>query len=238
MRRRSSGSARYSRSVHGPTWSSRPAWAGDDIRSSPPCVLGQHHGPMLPGSTDSSHRACCVVAITRSCWLQSAQLRGRSRALRVRPMTVTIGGLLARHCTNTFLGERYRRIAGAAAKREPSSRSAGPSWSSSGTFLIGNCKSFVNVDPNRVGLGREVNRLPPRPVGRGFPVSVRRVDEQSVLPACPEGMQMFTAGTSSPNSTWRATTSLTARDQQSPTVTDRCLSRYLELGAILDINRF
>ena len=35
--------------------------------------------------------------------------------------------------TDTFLGERYRRIARRRGKNEPSSRSAGPSWSSSGT---------------------------------------------------------------------------------------------------------
>ena len=35
--------------------------------------------------------------------------------------------------TNTFLGERYRRIARRRGRNAPSSRSAGPSWSSSGT---------------------------------------------------------------------------------------------------------
>ena len=35
--------------------------------------------------------------------------------------------------TDTFLGERYRRIARRRGKRQRSSRSAGPSWSSSGT---------------------------------------------------------------------------------------------------------
>ena len=35
--------------------------------------------------------------------------------------------------TNTFLGERYRRIVNAAANSKPWSRSPAPSWSSSGT---------------------------------------------------------------------------------------------------------